>query len=126
MHNEKDPTNDNVPRTHEAIALGPTGNFNGTYKFFCLKIGRVLKRRRWISFPMPDRVIKKVDTWGRHTRRDVCASPEFRNWNKEHFEWDYEDDLDRLVEDREVAHPEIPAKFPGVALEVDTPVAAIE
>ena len=34
VHDEKDPTNDNIPRTHEAIALGPTGNLQGSYKFF--------------------------------------------------------------------------------------------
>ncbi|KAL7530094.1 hypothetical protein ACHAWF_003241 [Thalassiosira exigua] len=39
VYNEKDPTNDNVPRTHEGIALGPTGNFNGTYNFFASKLG---------------------------------------------------------------------------------------
>jgi hypothetical protein len=44
-HDEPDATNTMIPRTHECIALGPTGNFNGTHKFFCINTGLVLKRR---------------------------------------------------------------------------------
>ena len=73
VHDEKDPTNDNMPRTHASIALGPTGNFNGSYKFFCLTTGRVLKRRKWTKFPMSDRIVNKVSAWGRRTKRDVYA-----------------------------------------------------
>ena len=36
VHDEPDPSNDMTPRTHEGIAAGPTGNIQGTYKFFVL------------------------------------------------------------------------------------------
>jgi hypothetical protein len=32
-----------APRMHAAIALGPTGNMQGSVKFYCLTTGRVLK-----------------------------------------------------------------------------------
>ena len=37
VHDEPDPTNTQVPRTHEALALGPTGNSQGTVKFSVLR-----------------------------------------------------------------------------------------
>ena len=130
VHDEKDPTNDNVPRSHEGIALGPTGNFNGTYKFFCLKTGRVLKRRRWTEYPMPDRVVKKMEWWGKQTRRELYPGGiEYKNRKNEPFEWTYEDDLDGLVEEvAEAPLPDVPAEFPGVLLESDLegPVDAVE
>jgi hypothetical protein len=41
-------------RTHESIALGPTGILQGSVKFYCLTARRVLKRRSFTSMPMPD------------------------------------------------------------------------
>ena len=43
-----------TPRTHEAIALGPSGNLQVTQKVFCLKTWLVLKRRVNTLVPMPD------------------------------------------------------------------------
>lgn len=43
VHNEPVPTNMMAWRTHEAIAPGPTGNLQGSVKFYCLNTGRVLK-----------------------------------------------------------------------------------
>ena len=37
VHNELDPTNTQVPRTHEAFSLGPTGISQGTVKFSVLR-----------------------------------------------------------------------------------------
>jgi hypothetical protein len=51
-----------VERTHEGIALGLMGNLQGSVKFFCLNMGRVLKRRSFTALPMPTRVIEWVDT----------------------------------------------------------------
>ena len=44
-HDHPDKTNDSRPRTTPAIALGPTGNAQGTYKFYNLKTGKKIKRR---------------------------------------------------------------------------------
>ncbi len=64
VHDEPDPSNSMVGHTHEGIALGPTGNLQGSVKFFCLNTGRMLKRRSFTSLPMPTRVIEWVDTIG--------------------------------------------------------------
>ncbi len=49
-HNEPAPTNNMMSRSTPFIVLGPTGNLQGTYKFFSLKI----KRRQLTRYPMPD------------------------------------------------------------------------
>ena len=65
VHDEPNPTNTTVSRTHEGIALGPTGNLQGSVKFYCLNTGRVLKRRAFTEIPMPTSVIAKVDKIGK-------------------------------------------------------------
>ena len=64
VHDEPVPTNTMTPQTHKCIALGLTGNLQGIVKFYCLTTGRVLKRCLFTPMPMPDRVIKQVDTIG--------------------------------------------------------------
>jgi hypothetical protein len=53
IHDKLDPPNSMVARTHKGIALGPTGKLQGSVKFYCLNIGRVLKRRSFIAMQMP-------------------------------------------------------------------------
>jgi hypothetical protein len=43
VHDEPVPTNTMVWCMHECIALGLTGNLQGSVKFYCLTTGRVLK-----------------------------------------------------------------------------------
>ena len=64
VHDEPVPTNTMVWRTHEAIALGPMGNLQGSVKFYCINTGRALKRRSFTLMPMPDWVIKWVNKKG--------------------------------------------------------------
>jgi len=63
-HDEPVPSNTMTPRTHECIVYGPTGNLQGSVKFYCLTTGQILKRRSFTVMPMPDRVIKCVNTIG--------------------------------------------------------------
>ena len=65
VHDEPNPTNTTVSRTHEGIALGPTGNLQGSVKFYCLNTGQVLKRQDFTEIPMPTAVIAKVDKIGK-------------------------------------------------------------
>ena len=44
VHDDPNPTNTTVRRSHKGIALVPTGNLQGSVKFYCLNTGRVLKR----------------------------------------------------------------------------------
>jgi hypothetical protein len=54
VHDEPVPANTMVWRTHEAIALGPTGNLQESVKFYCIYTGRVLKCRSFTPMPMPE------------------------------------------------------------------------
>ncbi len=54
-----------APRTHKAIALGPTGNLQESVKFYCINRGRVLKRQLFTPMPMPDLVTQRVNRIGK-------------------------------------------------------------
>ena len=56
-------TNRQIPRRHDCIALGPSGNIQGPLKCFDLKTGSVLTRRIFDVLPMPDRIAKQVNDW---------------------------------------------------------------
>ena len=47
VHDEPTPTNSMNSRSTPAIVLGPTGNLQGTYKFFNLNTGKKIKRRQF-------------------------------------------------------------------------------
>jgi hypothetical protein len=49
------------PRAEDAIALCPAGNRQGTYLFYSLATGEIVKRDRWIVLPMPEMVIMKLN-----------------------------------------------------------------
>ena len=53
-----------MPCTHEAIAMGPTCNIQGSYKFLSLETGRKIVRRRWTELPMPGNIIEKGNKMG--------------------------------------------------------------
>ena len=58
-HDEPVPSNTMKPHTHDCIAYGPTGNLQGSVKFYCLTTGRILKdRHSFTAMPMPDRIYK--------------------------------------------------------------------
>ena len=107
-----------TPRTHARIACGPTGNLQGSVKFYCLTTGRILKRQNWTALPMPDKVIDKVNRIGESKRqgREFC----FLNRSKEPYSWTDsvpEDDpeFQGLLEE-EAPFPELNAQLPGVPL----------
>ncbi len=64
VHDQPLPSNTMVPRMHKGIALGPTGNLQGTIKFYCLNTGYVLKCCSFTPLPMPGSVIQQVNTIG--------------------------------------------------------------
>ncbi len=62
------------------IFLGPTGNCQGTHKVFDINTGAIKKTRLITPLPMPDRVIKIIDNWGRrHQQEDKARTLEFLN-----------------------------------------------
>jgi hypothetical protein len=54
VHDEPVPMNTMTWCTHKCIALGPTGNLQGSVKIYCLNTGRVLKHRSFTPMPMPN------------------------------------------------------------------------
>ena len=46
VHNEPDPLNSMQGCTHKTICMGPTGNAEGSYKFYCLQMKQKLTRHR--------------------------------------------------------------------------------
>jgi hypothetical protein len=121
-HDEPEPTNNMVLRSTPSIVLGPTGNLQGTYKFFSLVTGKKIKRRRLTRYPMPDSVIKKVEGYARKAGKPNAL--DFADQSGILFKWNEEIDEspEGLVIDDYVPYPAIPAEFPGVELEWDTPI----
>jgi hypothetical protein len=133
VHDEPSPSNTMISRTHEGIALGPTGNLQGSVKFYSLTTGRVIKRRNFTEMPMPDSIIKKVDAIGQ--KENHGRQFRFTNRVNEPYEWTDEvpeDDpeFQGMLEEEEAApFPDISAEIPGVSLERDTvadPSTAVE
>ena len=107
--------------------LGPTVNSQGTVNLFCLETGRVLKRRNFTIYPMPDRVIKKANTVGLAQGQGCVLA--FRNRNKEPFDWEDEipeddSEFQGLLESK-AAFPDISAEIPGVSLESELPTTVV-
>ncbi len=73
-HNEPVPSDTMTPGTHKCIACGPTGNLQGSIKLYCLTTGRILKRRSFTAMPMPDRVIKRMNTIGSRENRGAHSA----------------------------------------------------
>jgi len=116
VHDEPVPTNTMASRTHEAITLGPTGNLQGSVKFYCVHMGRVMKRRSFTPMPMPDLVIQMVNRIGKREKQGWTFR--FLNRRGEPYEWTDEvpeDDPDfqgLLDEDEGTAmYPDISAEI---------------
>ena len=60
-----------VSRTVGGIALGPTGNAQGTYKFMSLLTGRLIKARSFQVLPMPQDVVNKVNTIAKDKKTEL-------------------------------------------------------
>jgi hypothetical protein len=122
VHDKPSPSNTIVPQRHKGIALGPTGNLQGTVKLYCLNTGRMLKRRSFMPLPMPDSMIQQVNIIG--LKEEQGRSFLFLNRQKEPYKWTNkvpEDDLEfqgLLEADAEeaAAYPNISAELPGVEL----------
>ncbi len=70
VHDEHIPSNTMTPRMHWGIAGGPTGNFQGSVKFYCLRTGCILKRWSFTLLPMPDSMIKRVNQIGLREKQE--------------------------------------------------------
>jgi hypothetical protein len=120
VHDKPSPSNTMTPQMHKGIAMSPTGNLQGTVKFFCLTTGCILKQRSFTPYPMPDRVIKRVNVIG--LREKQGRTFWFLNRRQEPYNWTDtvpEDDpkfQGLLKDEEEAAYPNISTEFPGVEL----------
>jgi hypothetical protein len=108
-HDEPVLTNTMVTRSTPAIVLGPTGNLQGTYKFFSLETGKKIKRRKLTAYPMPDSVIKKVEAFGKSS----LGVFNFANRNGILFEWNkvVDECQEGIIKEDVVLYPSLVAKF---------------
>jgi hypothetical protein len=59
-HEDYERTNTMAERTKGTICLGPTANFQRSYKLPCLQIARRVTRKQFKELPMPVSVIKRI------------------------------------------------------------------
>lgn len=125
VHEYPNPLNSMAPRTKPAIALGPTGNAQGTHKFFCLTNGTLLRQNDWTEYPMPDNVIRTVNSWGRKSMQPDDEF-EFANRNREPFPWNSAvDEQMHLTNLEPVSFPTMAAEMPGLEMD-NSPTPALE
>eukprot|EP00957_Ditylum_brightwellii_P092266 7024599-Ditylum_brightwellii.AAC.1 len=82
-------------RTIGAIALGPSFNLQGGYKFINISTGKLIYHRDYTELPMPDNIINKVENMTEQegqdgtiifTKRagkeikDILSSDEYEDW----------------------------------------------
>ena len=87
---DADVTNDMEPRTEPCIAVGPSGNRQGSVLCFKLGNAKVVTRRTVKVLPMPTRVVKLLNALGKASGK---TSLKFLNRSREPFQWE-NDDLD--------------------------------
>ena len=88
---DDDITNTQKDRTTPAVCLGPTGNMQGSYKFYNLITGKPIKRRGFTVLPYPNRMVKLLNEWSSKSKQEETDLI-FRNRNNEDFSWASEDD----------------------------------
>ena len=87
---------------------------------FDLDTGKVVTRRIVKELPYPDRVIKRVNEWGKTSRGETDSDGiEFRNRKRPPFNQDNEKLAETLPEVEEPIYPDILAEEPGLVLESD-------
>ena len=118
VHDEPSPSNTMQRRTHATICLGPTGNLQGSYKFFCLSTGRKLVRRNFTVIPgVPQTIIDALSRFA--TKENRSTGLIFKNRANENFAFTNEDLEPELIEQPAPApFPDIPNELPGVTTAV--------
>jgi hypothetical protein len=122
VDDDPEPSNTMQSRTTPAIALGPTGNAQGTYKFFSLRTGKKIKRRNWQEYPIPDSMVAKVHSFAANDGN--LGNLAFADRHGDLFAWneDVDDENEQLVDEEAAPFPDLAAEMPGVQLERDIPV----
>ena len=125
---DADITNTMAERTHRCLALGPSGNLQGSVICFDLITGKVIVRRTIKVLSMPEIILKLANRFGESSRSQQYGNKlEFLDRKKTKFDWDNEDieEDEGLVEPdpNPTTHPGILVEIPGVVMESDREVA---
>ena len=89
---DADITNTTDERTHACLALGPSGNLQGSVKCFDLLTGKVIIRRTIKVLPIPGRIVKLANAWGKTSKsKEFRNTLEFRNRKNAKYDWDNEE-----------------------------------
>ena len=114
------------PRTQPCIALGWSGNEQGSIVCFQVRNVKLVRRRTVEPLPMPNQIIRAMNLWGKLSakakRKASTKQLEFLNRNKEKFNWNNEElDLSKakVLPDMATPHYDVLAEMPGVRLESD-------
>jgi hypothetical protein len=78
---KNDPSNTETPRASHAIALGPTGDLQGSHRFLSLDTGKRVSRRRWTELPITDDIIARLHALALSEQTYDPNAPKFL------FEW---------------------------------------
>lgn len=114
--------NSMTPRTEGAIALMPTGNLQGSVKFYCLATDSVITRDHWRDLPMPPIVVAHLnDLAGPSKKGTAGRDPIFARGNSR-IEDDNEEDAAAGVPPALIPFAEeLPPPNAGVAAEARIP-----
>lgn len=69
MYEPRQITNTQTARTIKCVALNPTNNAQGGYKFLTLNTGKIVTRNQWVELPVPDEVIREVEALGKQQKQ---------------------------------------------------------
>ena len=98
-------------RSIPSICLGPTGNLQGSYYFFSLVTGKVIKRCNWDELPVPQSVINRVAFYAAKS----TSPPDliFADCHCHPYNWP-----DKIIvgsdNPQSAPYPDLPANIPGV------------
>jgi hypothetical protein len=81
VHEDRNITDTMSERTQPAICLGPTANFQGSYKFLSLRTGKRITRKQFKELPMPDSIIKRVEAMAEREQQEKTITFSDRSRN---------------------------------------------
>jgi hypothetical protein len=102
------------PRSTPAICLGPTSNIQGSYYFFSLMNGMLIKQRCWTELPVPQSIIDRVAFYAK--KSDSPPDLVFADCHHQTYNWP-DNDIIGSDESEIAIYPDIPANIPGVDLD---------
>ena len=121
-HEDSEVTNTLEACTFTGVYCGPTGNIQGMCKVFDVLMGKVKKVCNFTIQPMPDQVIRLVNSWEQNLQcNDLQNKLEFLNCVKQKYDWDVEGSPVKGLVQEDQAHPDIIAEIPAIDLEVEQP-----